>query len=79
MGLVIVTPEGKEAKTIFKRLSYDAKRGQSVVHCECLRVKRRRVKRRRASSALRSDVSLLHGRGSGSTFGRGLFLLVHNG
>jgi hypothetical protein len=40
MGLVIVTPEGKEAKTIFKRLSYDAKRGQSVVHCECLSVSR---------------------------------------
>jgi hypothetical protein len=33
MGLVIVTPEGKEARTIFKRMSYDAERDQSVVHC----------------------------------------------
>ncbi|ORY31392.1 pseudouridine synthase [Naematelia encephala] len=33
MGLVIVTPEGKEAKTIFKRMSYDPKRDESVVHC----------------------------------------------
>ncbi|KAK4685511.1 brefeldin A-inhibited guanine nucleotide-exchange protein, partial [Tremellales sp. Uapishka_1] len=33
MGLVIVTPEGKEARTIFKRMSYDEKRNQSVVHC----------------------------------------------
>jgi hypothetical protein len=47
MGLVIITPEGKvgkrpklsltsfqEAKTMFKRLSYDAERDQSILHCE---------------------------------------------
>ncbi|OCF43941.1 DRAP deaminase [Kwoniella heveanensis CBS 569] len=34
MGLVIVTPEGKDAVTVFKRISYDAKRDQSVVRCE---------------------------------------------
>ena len=34
MGLVIVTPEGKGAKTVFKRVLYDAERDQSVVHCE---------------------------------------------
>ncbi|EIW73598.1 hypothetical protein TREMEDRAFT_25081 [Tremella mesenterica DSM 1558] len=33
MGLVIVTPDGKEAKTIFTRMSYDSSRDQSVVHC----------------------------------------------
>ncbi|WVQ80560.1 hypothetical protein IAT38_002665 [Cryptococcus sp. DSM 104549] len=33
MGLVIVTPEGKDAVTIFKRVSYDEARDQSVVHC----------------------------------------------
>ncbi|WWD18341.1 hypothetical protein CI109_102791 [Kwoniella shandongensis] len=33
MGLVIVTPEGKDAVTIFKRISYDAERDQSVVRC----------------------------------------------
>ncbi|KAJ9120688.1 hypothetical protein QFC22_002619 [Naganishia vaughanmartiniae] len=34
MGVVICTPDGKDAKTIFKRLHYDAKRDQSVVHCK---------------------------------------------
>ncbi|OCF62327.1 DRAP deaminase [Kwoniella mangroviensis CBS 10435] len=33
MGLVIITPEGKDAVTIFKRISYDAERDQSVVRC----------------------------------------------
>lgn len=33
MGLVIVHPEGKEAKTIFKRMSYDSERDESVIHC----------------------------------------------
>ncbi|WRT67633.1 uncharacterized protein IL334_004605 [Kwoniella shivajii] len=33
MGLVIITPEGKDAVTIFKRMSYDAERDQSVVRC----------------------------------------------
>ncbi|ODN81736.1 hypothetical protein L202_02127 [Cryptococcus amylolentus CBS 6039] len=33
MGLVIITPEGKEAVTIFKRISYDPVRDQSVVRC----------------------------------------------
>ncbi|KAG7528297.1 hypothetical protein FFLO_06260 [Filobasidium floriforme] len=33
MGLVICTPDGKDAKTIFKRMFYDAERDQSVVHC----------------------------------------------
>lgn len=33
MGLVIVHPEGKEAKTIFTRMSYDAERDESVIHC----------------------------------------------
>lgn len=42
MGLVIIAPEGKEAKTIFKRMSYDEKRDQSVVHCKpCLQVRLR--------------------------------------
>lgn len=36
MGLVIVAPEGKPATTIFKRMSYDAERDQSVVHCRFL-------------------------------------------
>ena len=36
MGLVIVTPEGKEARTIFRKMSYDAKRNESVVHCRPL-------------------------------------------
>ncbi|ORX40227.1 pseudouridine synthase [Kockovaella imperatae] len=36
MGLVIVTPEGKEAKTLFRRLSYDPERDESVVHCRPL-------------------------------------------
>jgi RluA family pseudouridine synthase len=36
MGLVIIAPEGKEAKTVFKRMSYDAERDQSVVHCRPL-------------------------------------------
>ncbi|KAL1412961.1 hypothetical protein Q8F55_000710 [Vanrija albida] len=36
MGLVIVAPEGKESQTIFKRMSYDEKRDQSVVHCRPL-------------------------------------------
>jgi hypothetical protein len=34
MGLVIVAPEGKPAETVFTRMSYDAERDQSVVHCE---------------------------------------------
>jgi hypothetical protein len=34
-GLVVVAPEdGKEAKTIFKRIFYDAARDQSVVQCK---------------------------------------------
>ncbi|WVQ73163.1 hypothetical protein IAR50_002727 [Cryptococcus sp. DSM 104548] len=33
MGLVIITPEGKEAVTIFKRIAYDPVRDQSVVRC----------------------------------------------
>ncbi|WWC62391.1 uncharacterized protein I303_104987 [Kwoniella dejecticola CBS 10117] len=33
MGLVIITPEGKDAVTIFQRISYDAERDQSVVRC----------------------------------------------
>ncbi|WVN86508.1 uncharacterized protein L203_101672 [Cryptococcus depauperatus CBS 7841] len=33
MGLVIVTPEGKNAMTLFKKVSYDKKRDQSVVRC----------------------------------------------
>ncbi|WWC70611.1 uncharacterized protein I206_104562 [Kwoniella pini CBS 10737] len=33
MGLVIITPEGKDAVTIFNRLSYDSQRDQSVVRC----------------------------------------------
>ena len=36
MGLVIIAPEGKEAKTIFTRMSYDEVRDQSVVRCESL-------------------------------------------
>lgn len=40
MGLVIIAPEGKEAKTIFKRMSYDKERDQSVVHFKpCLQVR----------------------------------------
>lgn len=35
-GLVIVTPEGKEAQTTFKRLFYDEKRDESVVSCKPL-------------------------------------------
>ncbi|KAJ9105442.1 hypothetical protein QFC21_001813 [Naganishia friedmannii] len=38
MGVVICTPDGKDAKTIFKRLHYDAKRNQSVVHSHQIRV-----------------------------------------
>ncbi len=34
MGLVICTPEGKVAETIFKRRFYDEERDESVVHCE---------------------------------------------
>ncbi|GHJ84424.1 hypothetical protein NliqN6_0826 [Naganishia liquefaciens] len=34
MGVVICTPDGKDAKTIFKRVHYDAARNQSVVHCK---------------------------------------------
>lgn len=34
MGLVICTPDGKDAKTIFKRMFYDEERDQSVVHCQ---------------------------------------------
>jgi 23S rRNA-/tRNA-specific pseudouridylate synthase len=34
MGLVIVAPEGKPAETVFTRMSYDAERDQSVVHCK---------------------------------------------
>ncbi|KAI5453932.1 hypothetical protein NCC49_004927 [Naganishia albida] len=34
MGVVICTPVGKDAKTIFKRVHYDATRNQSVVHCK---------------------------------------------
>lgn len=33
MGLVIVHPDGKEAKTVFRRMFYDAERNESVVHC----------------------------------------------
>ncbi|WVR06210.1 hypothetical protein IAU60_003240 [Kwoniella sp. DSM 27419] len=33
MGLVIITPEGKDAVTVFKRTHYDAERDQSVVEC----------------------------------------------
>ncbi|KAI0932696.1 hypothetical protein AcW1_000256 [Taiwanofungus camphoratus] len=36
MGLNVVHPEGKPAKTIFKRLHYDANTGTSVVHCRPL-------------------------------------------
>ena len=36
MGLVIVTPEGKEARTVFKKLWYDVDRDESVVHCRPL-------------------------------------------
>ena len=36
MGLVIVAPEGKPAETVFTRMSYDAERDQSVVHCKSL-------------------------------------------
>jgi tRNA pseudouridine synthase 9 len=35
-GLVIVTPEGKEAKTTFNRLFYDESRDESVVSCKPL-------------------------------------------
>ncbi|KAJ9114857.1 hypothetical protein QFC20_001228 [Naganishia adeliensis] len=34
MGVVICTPDGKDAKTIFKRVHYDAARNHSVVHCK---------------------------------------------
>ncbi|UOH80918.1 hypothetical protein LQV05_003579 [Cryptococcus neoformans] len=33
MGLVIITPEGKDAVTIFNRIAYDPVRDQSVVRC----------------------------------------------
>lgn len=33
MGLNIVHPEGKEAKTTFKRIRYDANTDTSVIHC----------------------------------------------
>ncbi|KAL5483010.1 hypothetical protein ACEPAI_8239 [Sanghuangporus weigelae] len=33
MGLNIVHPEGKEAKTVFKRMHYDKNTNTSVVHC----------------------------------------------
>ncbi|EMD41444.1 hypothetical protein CERSUDRAFT_110021 [Gelatoporia subvermispora B] len=36
MGLNVVHPEGKPAKTIFKRLHYDANTDTSVVHCRPL-------------------------------------------
>jgi RluA family pseudouridine synthase len=36
MGLVIVAPQGKESQTVFTRMSYDAERDQSVVHCRPL-------------------------------------------
>ncbi|EED82536.1 predicted protein, partial [Postia placenta Mad-698-R] len=36
MGLNVVHPEGKPAKTIFKRMHYDANTDTSVVHCEPL-------------------------------------------
>ncbi|TFK50721.1 pseudouridine synthase [Heliocybe sulcata] len=36
MGLNIVHPEGKDAKTIFKRLHYDANTDSSVLHCRPL-------------------------------------------
>ncbi len=34
MGLVIVHPDGKEAKTVFKRMFFDRERNESVIHCE---------------------------------------------
>ncbi|EPQ55476.1 pseudouridine synthase [Gloeophyllum trabeum ATCC 11539] len=36
MGLNVVHPEGKEAKTIFKRLHYDENTDSSVLHCRPL-------------------------------------------
>lgn len=33
-GLVIVHPEGKEAKTTFQSMFYDEKRDESVVECK---------------------------------------------
>lgn len=36
MGLVIVAPQGKEARTVFMRLGYDAKRDESIVRCRPL-------------------------------------------
>ncbi|EED82877.1 predicted protein, partial [Postia placenta Mad-698-R] len=36
MGLNVVHPEGKPAKTIFKRMHYDANTDTSVVHCKPL-------------------------------------------
>ncbi|OWZ78382.1 DRAP deaminase [Cryptococcus neoformans Tu401-1] len=33
MGLVIITPEGKDAVTIFNRIAYDPVRDQSVIRC----------------------------------------------
>ncbi|TKA56452.1 hypothetical protein B0A53_02023 [Rhodotorula sp. CCFEE 5036] len=33
IGVNVVHPEGRESKTIFKRLSYDARSNTSVVHC----------------------------------------------
>ena len=41
MGLVIVAPEGKPAETVFTRMSYDAERDQSVVHCTCSSIRLR--------------------------------------
>jgi tRNA pseudouridine32 synthase len=35
-GLVIVHPDGKEAKTIFERIFYDAERDESVVSAKPL-------------------------------------------
>jgi tRNA pseudouridine synthase 9 len=34
MGLNIVHPDGKEAKTVFRRLWYDKERGESLLHCK---------------------------------------------
>ncbi|KAI9631882.1 pseudouridine synthase [Dioszegia hungarica] len=36
MGLVIIAPEGKDAKTVFLRIGYDAERDESIVRCRPL-------------------------------------------
>lgn len=36
MGLVIVAPQGKDARTVFRRIGYDAQRDQSIVKCKPL-------------------------------------------